>query len=116
MNDEKMAKITEDARWDMIVESMRANGATMCSECGCWDEPFGSMPAVTILLTAVTYPSAICYDCNAEALDPMWECFYCGEWDWWSDGETLESDSREAWACHFCSVNRGDEIWKEFLK
>lgn len=116
MNDETVAKIQFEAEWTMRVESMRANGATMCDSCGCWDEPFGLMPAVTILPTAVTNPEHICFTCNAEALDPLWECFHCGEWDFWSDGEILEDGAREAWACHFCSVHRGDAIWESFLE
>jgi len=122
MNNETIAKIQYESEITARMDAMRASGAIMCDQCGAWDEPFGLMPAVEILPCAPTMGESWCRPCAletqvpGESPDALTECFHCGEWDWESDGEILEDGAREAWACHYCSVNRGDAIWESFLE
>ena len=114
MNDETLAKIQFDAELDARVDELIRQGYVMCESCGLWDGG-GYGPVIEIIPTEAGIEPT-CRDCAlytqvpGNSPDAIVECTYCGEWSFESDGWYPSESDQSLWVCHFCSVNRGDEI------
>lgn len=116
MNEYTLEKIADDARDQESLAAREADGQTMCESCGFWDDR----------ITLVDVADGIDPTCEACAIDsqsgpdPILPCAYCASWDYWADGwhptngesDDLIADSSEVWVCHFCAINRADDVNK----
>jgi len=98
MNNETLAKIQFDAQQDAARDARIRDGEQWCDDCG-WtlgDDVIDTEDG-----------QALCNACAMEA--GIRPCTLCGAFDYWEDGQDLTDDSLE-WACHFCTVERADEV------
>jgi len=119
LNPYTLERIADDAREQEWMARREANGATMCDQCGCWDDvdAHGYGPVIEIIATSDS--DSWCRACALETQipgsgpDSLTECPCCGEWSWEGDGEWVTDDTmsvdrvmpREAWVCEFCATN-----------
>jgi hypothetical protein len=98
MNEYTLESIRFDAQQAAIADAHIREGELWCDDCG-WtlgDDVIQCEDGQTL-----------CTRCAME--QGIRACTLCGAWDHWCDGQDLTDDSLE-WACHFCTVERGDEV------
>jgi hypothetical protein len=98
MNDETLAKIRFDAQRNAAWSARIAAGELWCDDCG-W--------TLGDDVIQCEDGQMLCTRCAME--QGIRACTICGAFDHWCDGQELTDDGME-WACHFCTVERADEV------